>query len=311
MITGYNTRSQVKHQFNNSLEMARFMEIPQGEILLGFQKDRIFRWNNYIFYWEDEKGNPHKEDPQFEEGFGYPKDTGKQLEMDFDNVPTTQKMMTATISVPEGSMVVTPNDKNYDEVCAYFDARNRRIEEMVEQRDRENMKAILEKIPTKEKINTKAAAGVSPKNALGGKDGGSYSSNGSSAHYKRAILEYVDKQERCYGTFLAYALCFMQVDKYRDRAGKKDGVPADKDLVKANWYDTATQYLKEKIDLYNNKLGKDYHAYANFEAKYGLGRSEYITMPLSLTSCLAGELNIEFDYDLKGLGQIVDELQNQ
>ena len=68
MITGYNTRGQVKHRFNNSLEMARFMEIPQGEILLGFKKDRIFRWNNCIFYWEDETGNPHKEDPQFEKG---------------------------------------------------------------------------------------------------------------------------------------------------------------------------------------------------------------------------------------------------
>lgn len=309
MITGYNTRGQVKYQFNNSLEMARFMGIPQGEILLGFQKDRIFRWNNCIFYWEDRNGNPHKEEPQFENGFGYPKDTGKQLEIDFDNVPTIQEMMTVTICVPKGSMVVTPSDKNYDEVRAYFDARNRKIEEMVEQRNCEN---IIEKASiTEEKINTDLTAGVSLKDALGGKDGGSYSANGSSAHYKKAILEYVDKQERCYGTFLAYALCFMQVDKYRDRAGKKDGVPADKDLIKANWYDTATQYLKEKIDLHNNKFGKDYHDYANFEAKYGLGRSEYITMPLSLTSCLAGELNIEFDYDLKSLGQIVDELQNQ
>lgn len=309
MITGYNTRRQVKHQFNNSLEMARFMEIPQGEILLGFQKDRIFRWNNCIFYWEDEKGNPHKEDPQFEKGFGYPKDTGKQLEMDFENVPTTQEMMTVTICVPEGSMVVTPNDKNYDEVRAYFDARNRKIEEMVEQREK-----FVAGCEAMSKIAADTKIIHNPKDVedkLGGKDGGSYSANGSSAHYKKAILEYIDKQERCYGTFLAYALCFMQVDKYRDRAGKKDGVPADKDLIKANWYDTATQYLKEKIDLHNNKFGKDYHAYANFEAKYGLGRSEYITMPLSLTSCLAGELNIKFDYDLKGLGQIVDELQNQ
>jgi hypothetical protein len=70
-------------------------------------------------------------------------------------------------------------------------------------------------------------------NKLEGNDGGNYSASGSSAHYKQAVLEYVDKQERCYGTFLAYALCFMQVDKYRDRAGLKEGVSIEKDMVKA------------------------------------------------------------------------------
>lgn len=259
MITGYNNRGEIKHQFDSMHQMASFLDIEILSIIDSFKKNRIYDWNNCKFYLEDKFGNrhtdPHMDDPEFVSDFGYPqpKSQGDDIQLVFDF-----------------------------EQKKYFEARNQKIVEMTEK----------------------------SKDALGGKDGGSYSANGSSAHYKKAILEYVDKQERCYGTFLAYGLCFMQVDKYRDRAGKKDGVPADKDLVKAGWYDSATQFLREKIDLHNNdnKTLDDDRA---FEEKYGLGRSIYIDMPAQLAILLEGEMQIEYTFRLKGLGEIVDNLQKK
>jgi len=142
---------------------------------------------------------------------------------------------------------------------------------------------------------------------LGGKDGGEYSANGSSEHYKKAILEYIDKQERAYGTFLAFGLSFMQVDKYRDRAGKKAGVPVEKEMTKANWYDTiASTYFNDKIALNNGdgSLTED-----EFDEKYGAGRSVYINMPANLVYLLRGEFGFQFQHELKGLGDIVNEQQ--
>lgn len=152
---------------------------------------------------------------------------------------------------------------------------------------------------------------VKEKDALGGKDGGKYSANGSSEHYKKAILEYVDKQERCYGTFLAYALCFMQVDKYRDRAGKKDGVPVEKDIVKANWYYTCSQYLREKIDMtIAMKDIEDFEdIHYSFDTKYGAGRHIYFEAPANLAALFIHEFNLELSHDIKGLGDIVNDLQ--
>jgi hypothetical protein len=142
------------------------------------------------------------------------------------------------------------------------------------------------------------------KDELGSKDGGKYSSTGSSAHYKQAVLEYIDKQERCYGTFLAWTLCFMQVDKYRDRAGIKEGVSIEKDMVKAMWYTKCAEYLREKIELFNSSDNPGTDS-VNFEKKYGLGRSQFIDMPMSIR----GVMNPSFlvNCALKGLGEIVDE----
>jgi len=65
------------------------------------------------------------------------------------------------------------------------------------------------------------------------KDGGKYSATGSSAHYKDSLIEFIDDVELQYGTVIAYITCLTNVTKYRNRAGKKEGVTADKDLVKA------------------------------------------------------------------------------
>jgi hypothetical protein len=139
---------------------------------------------------------------------------------------------------------------------------------------------------------------------LGGKDGGKYSATGSSAHYKQAVLEYVDKQERCYGTFLAYSLCFMQIDKYRDRAGLKEGVSIEKDMVKAIWYTKCAEFLLEKIQLHNS--GELSKKSVEFDQKYGFGRSIFIHMPSNLNVMYQSSLGNSDFLPLKGLGEIVD-----
>ena len=144
------------------------------------------------------------------------------------------------------------------------------------------------------------------KDELGGKDGGVYSATGSAQHYKDSVIEYVDMQCLLYGTFMAYGLCFMQVDKYRGRAGKKEGVSADKDLVKASFYDKAAQYLKEIIDAYNSNYTSV--SKKDLEIKYGRGRSRYIQMPEQLSYLLNKEFDImDSEIPFKGLAEIVND----
>jgi len=138
-------------------------------------------------------------------------------------------------------------------------------------------------------------------NKLGGNDGGNYSASGSSAHYKNDLIEFIDNIERMYGTVVAYLACESNVIKYRGRAGKKEGVPVEKDIVKAQWYETCGQYLREKIDFANTSF-KDLDsaeiAWSNFEAKYGAGR-EYIEAPLQIK-------NLFTPCAMRSLGEIVD-----
>lgn len=141
---------------------------------------------------------------------------------------------------------------------------------------------------------------------LGGNDGGKYDEKGSAQHYKDSVIEYVDMQCLLYGTFMAYGLCFMQVDKYRGRAGKKEGVPADKDLVKANFYEKSAQYLKEIIDAYNSNYTSI--SKKDLEIKYGRGRARYIQMPEQLSHLLNKEFDIMYsDIPFKGLAEIVND----
>lgn len=140
---------------------------------------------------------------------------------------------------------------------------------------------------------------------LGGKDGGNYSATGSSSHYKNDLIEFIDNIERMFGSVTAYLTCESNVIKYRGRAGKKEGVPADKDLVKANWYEACGQYLREKIDLFN-RLGDNYleNDWITFLQKYGDGRV-FIDTPFQIRSLFSKEFR--FKVDTKSLGTIVDE----
>jgi len=88
--------------------------------------------------------------------------------------------------------------------------------------------------------------------ALGGQDGGNYDDKGNSAHYQKQFMEFVRAQERLYGTIVAHLVCIANVDKYNQRAGVKEGVPASKDLTKRDWYQKAARHFKLKIEAHQN-----------------------------------------------------------
>jgi len=92
---------------------------------------------------------------------------------------------------------------------------------------------------------------------LGGQDGGLYDSVGNSAHYQSNFMEYIREQERKYGTIIAYFSCLTQVDRYNQRAGTKQNVPAEKDLIKRDWYKTISLYYLEKIQTLRQKNNSD------------------------------------------------------
>jgi hypothetical protein len=118
------------------------------------------------------------------------------------------------------------------------------------------------------------------KTNLGGKDGGNYDDKGNSAHYQSQFMEYVREQERKYGTIISYIVCLSQADKYAQRAGIKEGVPAEKDLTKRSWYLKAAQHFKLKIDSLSipGKLK---------------GRNVYVPMPEEIVDVMAQELDID------------------
>jgi hypothetical protein len=88
--------------------------------------------------------------------------------------------------------------------------------------------------------------------ALGGQDGGNYDDKGNSDHYQKQFMEFVRAQERLYGTIVAHLVCIANVDKYNQRAGVKEGVPASKDLTKRDWYQKAARHFKLKIEAHQN-----------------------------------------------------------
>jgi len=137
-------------------------------------------------------------------------------------------------------------------------------------------------------------------NKLGGTDGGKYSATGSSAHYKNDLIEFIDNIERLHGTPTAYLACESNILKYRGRAGKKAGVPLDKDMIKANWYEKCAEYLREKIEI--QQTTKDW---VKFDKKYGAGR-HYINTPVQILNLIYQDFEIS-SQEFKGLGTIVDE----
>jgi hypothetical protein len=145
--------------------------------------------------------------------------------------------------------------------------------------------------------------------SLDGKDGGEYTATGSSSHYKGDLLEFVDNIERMFGTVAAYLTCESNVIKYRMRAGKKAGVPADKDLVKANWYAKCGEYLKEKIEVQKMIIrdpASNDRLWDEFGNKYGVGR-EYCSTAVQFLDLFAGEFKKDpASPEYKTLQTIVD-----
>jgi len=85
------------------------------------------------------------------------------------------------------------------------------------------------------------------KTNLRSSDGGLYDDKGNSAHYQKSFMEFIRKQERAYGTIVAYLVCVAMVDKYAERAGEKVGVDFAKDFIKKTWYSKTANHFKQKI----------------------------------------------------------------
>jgi hypothetical protein len=123
------------------------------------------------------------------------------------------------------------------------------------------------------------------KDQLGGKDGGTYDEKGNSNHYQSQFMEFIRDQERKYGTIIALLVCQSNVDKYNQRAGVKAGVPADKDLVKRDWYFKAMQHFKKKVDAVKKSNEHGLH-----------GRNQYVTMPEEVVDLLKAEFRGLLNY---------------
>lgn len=83
---------------------------------------------------------------------------------------------------------------------------------------------------------------------MNAEDGGKYDDKGNSSHYQSQFMEFIRDQERKYGTIVAMIVCQSNVDKYNQRAGLKEGVPAEKDLTKRDWYLKAFNHFKKKVE---------------------------------------------------------------
>jgi len=115
---------------------------------------------------------------------------------------------------------------------------------------------------------------------LGGEDGGKYDDKGNSSHYQAQFMEFIREQERKYGTIVAYLACIANIDKYCQRAGVKEGVPADKDLTKRDWYTKAAKHFKIKIDAAKNGT----------EAE---GRNYYVPLAEEVLDILKADINTD------------------
>jgi hypothetical protein len=121
---------------------------------------------------------------------------------------------------------------------------------------------------------------------LGGQDGGKYDEKGNSSHYQSQFMEFVRDQERKYGTIVALLVCQSNVDKYNQRAGVKEGVPASKDLQKRDWYFKATQHFMKKVQC---KI--DYSRYITERelSEKLTGRNNYVSLPEEVIDLLRAE----------------------
>jgi hypothetical protein len=120
---------------------------------------------------------------------------------------------------------------------------------------------------------------------LGGKDGGKYDEKGNSSHYQAQFMEFVRDQERKYGTIVALLVCQSNVDKYNQRAGVKEGVPAEKDLTKRDWYFKAMLHFKKKVEGMKKGINRVE------------GRNNYVNLPEEVFDLLRAEIEVKsFQY---------------
>jgi len=127
-----------------------------------------------------------------------------------------------------------------------------------------------------------------------GNDGGKYDDKGNSSHYQDNFIEYIREQELKYGTIIAYFICLSQVDRYNQRAGLKEGVPAEKDITKKMWYHKVSKHFAQKIK----------------RAKEGImdtpGQNKFVGMPEEVYETFASFFNKTCKKSIK-LSEIVND----
>ena len=75
-------------------------------------------------------------------------------------------------------------------------------------------------------------------------------------YYKNADgKECIDVMEEVFGISQLISFCKIHAFKYRWRAGNKPGNSKEKDLAKADWYETKVLQLENK--LYETEKGKE------------------------------------------------------
>jgi hypothetical protein len=116
-------------------------------------------------------------------------------------------------------------------------------------------------------------------------DGGKYDKKGNSSHYQSQFMEFIRDQERKYGTIVAMLVCQSNVDKYNQRAGLKEGVTADKDLTKRDWYLSAVKHFSIKINAFKADLDN------NVE-----GRNKYVGVPEEVIDLLRAEFGRSLEH---------------
>jgi len=185
------------------------------------------------------KTNP---DPEFVEDFGYPQPKEEER-CDFDELQSVIDVARengAGIGVTNELTGETQTFKDPEEVIDYFKARNQEIERRrMAERD-----AVEES-----RVDT---CYDKEKNHMDAEDGGKYDTKGNSSHYQANFMEFIREQERKYGTIVALLVAQSNVDKYNQRAGMKEGVPAEKDLTKRDWYFKAVQHFKKKVEAFKS-----------------------------------------------------------
>ncbi len=293
MIVGYDDNGSVRSKFKNLAEMQLVLNISESTAIY------------LVIYCVNHEGIRYYDESDYEKpsynAFDKEAEAYRKMQMAeavaneesdmLKNEEIIKERLEDNVSVSQSTFSYC-SDEQKD---SYFSLRNSKLEELMSglgASDDEDKGSDfdIDKDPT------------TPSQGLGGGDGGDYSSTGSSSHYKSSFLEYVDAQERLFGTVGAYIIVQGNVNKYRDRAGKKEGVSLEKDMTKAFWYESCGAYLLEKIEI-----SKSCSKYLDqiFDKEYGRGRSEFIKMPPQLVELFGNEVT-QSDIPFGRLEQIVD-----
>ena len=84
-----------------------------------------------------------------------------------------------------------------------------------------------------------------------------YDEKGNAAHYNTERVNSIRVWEKAYGTLAVMYFCELNSKKYRDRMGKKPGQSIERELKKAEWYERAAKYYREKILAGKADIGLD------------------------------------------------------